>query len=59
MAASKNKETKILKEGDYFTRYLLEDGKMKEIKVSKKEAVRDIKKQLKKDKEFLKIMEKM
>lgn len=43
----------------YFTRYILKDGKMRKVKVSEKEALKDIKEVLKEDKDFLKIMEKM
>lgn len=44
---------------EYFTRYVIKNGKMKELKVKKKEAMKDIEKILKEDKEFLEIMEKM
>ena len=46
-------------EGEYFTRYVLENGEMKELKVSKKEALKDIKELLEEDREFLEIMAKM
>lgn len=44
---------------EFFTRYALEDGKLREIKVSKKEAMKDIRRLLKRDKDFLEIMEKL
>ena len=45
---------------EYYTRYVIkENGKMEKIKVSKKEAREDIKRILKKDKDFLDIMAKM
>ena len=44
---------------EFFTRYVIEDGKMRQMKVSKKEALRDIEQVLKEDKEFLEIMAKM
>ena len=44
---------------EYFTRFILEDGKIKEMKVSKKEALKDIEELLKEDKDFLDIMAKM
>ncbi len=44
---------------EYFTQYVLENGKMKKQKISKKEAMNEIEKLLKKDKEFLEIMAKM
>lgn len=44
---------------EFFTRYVIEDGKMRQMKVSKKEALRDIDQVLKEDKEFLEIMAKM
>lgn len=44
---------------EFFTRYVIEDGKMREMKVSKKEALKDIEQVLKEDKEFLEIMAKM
>ena len=43
----------------YFTRFVLEDGKIKELKVSKREALKDIKEILREDKVFLEIMAKM
>ena len=46
-------------EEEYFTRYVIENGKMNEMKVSKKEALRDIDELLEEDKEFLEIMAKM
>ncbi len=46
-------------EEEYFTRYVLENNEMKELKVSKKEALRDISQLLEEDKEFLEIMAKM
>ena len=56
----KNKaETEVKKEEEYFTRYVIENGKMKEMKVSKKEALKDIDELLEEDKEFLEIMAKM
>ncbi len=44
---------------EYFTRYVFDKGNIKELKVSRKEAMKDIRQILKEDKEFLKIMEKM
>ena len=45
---------------EYYTRYIIrENGKMEKIKVNKKEAQKDIKEILKKDKDFLEIMAKM
>ncbi len=44
---------------EYFIQHILEDGKIKEQKISKKEAMNEIKELLKKDKEFLEIMAKM
>ncbi len=44
---------------EFFTRYVIENGKMREMKVSKKEALKDIEQVLKEDKEFLEIMAKM
>ncbi len=44
---------------EFFTRYVIEDGKMRQMKVSKKEALRDIEQVLKEDREFLEIMAKM
>jgi len=44
---------------EYFTRYVIENGKMKPLKVSKKEALKDIDRILKNDKDFLEIMAKM
>jgi len=45
---------------EYYTRYVIgENGKFRELKVSKKEATRDIKRLLKRDKDFLEIMAKM
>ena len=45
---------------EYYTRYVIrENGKMEKLKVSKKEAQKDIKRILKKDKDFLDIMAKM
>lgn len=44
---------------EYFTRYIIKNGKMRKLKVKKKEAMKDIEKILKEDKEFLEIMEKM
>jgi len=44
---------------EFFTEYVIEDGKMRQIKVSKKEALKEIDRLLKRDKEFLDIMAKM
>lgn len=44
---------------DYFIRYILEKGTIKEIKVKKKDALKDIDELLKEDKDFLDIMAKM
>ncbi len=44
---------------EFFTRYVIENGKMREMKVSRKEAMKDIEEVLKEDKEFLEIMAKM
>ncbi len=44
---------------EYFTRFVLKDGKMEKVKVRKKEALKDIKELLKEDKDFLEIMAKM
>ncbi len=44
---------------EFFTRYVIENGKIREMKISKKEALRDIEQVLKEDKEFLEIMAKM
>jgi len=56
----KNKaETEAKSEEEYFTRYVIENGEMKEMKVSKKEALKDIDELLEEDKEFLEIMAKM
>lgn len=44
---------------EFFTRFVLENGKLKPLKVSKKEAMKDIKQVLKEDKVFLEIMAKM
>ena len=43
----------------YFTRFVLEDGKIKELKVSRREALKDIEEILREDKVFLEIMAKM
>ena len=47
------------KEEQYFTRFVLEDGKMKKVKVRRDEALKDIKEVLKEDREFLEVMAKM
>lgn len=44
---------------EFFTEYVIEDGKMRQIKVSKKEALKEIDRLLKRDKEFLDIMAKL
>ncbi len=44
---------------EFFTRYVIEDGKLTQIKISRKEALKEIDKLLKRDKEFLEIMAKM
>lgn len=44
---------------EYFTRYMLKDGELREIKVSRKEALKDINKILRRDKDFLDIMKRM
>lgn len=44
---------------EYFTEYVLENGKMREHKVSKKDAIAEIRRVLRQDKEFLEIMAKM
>ena len=43
----------------YFTRYVLENGKMKKIKINREEALKEMDELLKKDKDFLDIMAKM
>ena len=62
MAVSKVEGSRKMKnkpEEEYFTRYVLENGEMKELKVSKKEALKDIKELLEEDREFLETMAKM
>ncbi len=44
---------------EYFTEYVLENGEMREHRVSKKDAMAEIRRVLKQDKEFLEIMAKM
>lgn len=44
---------------EFFTRFVLENGKLTPLKVSRKEAMKDIKQVLKEDKVFLDIMAKM
>ena len=44
---------------DTVTRYILSDGKITEFKVPKSESMKDIKKILERDKDFLEIMAKM
>lgn len=54
-----NSEGKKMKSKEYFTQYVLENGKITPMKISKKEAMKDIKQILKEDKDFLEIMAKM
>ena len=44
---------------EYFTRYILENGKIRKLKVDKEIAIKEIKELLDRDKEFLEIMSKM
>jgi len=44
---------------EFFTEYVIENGKMRQMKISKKEALKDIELLLKKDKDFLDVMAKM
>jgi hypothetical protein len=44
---------------EFFTEYVIENGKMRQMKVSKKEALKEIEQLLKRDKNFLDIMSKM
>ncbi|MFH1126905.1 MAG: hypothetical protein V1718_02230 [archaeon] len=44
---------------EYFTEFVLENGKITEQKISKRKAISEINQLLKKDKDFLKIMAKM
>lgn len=44
---------------EFFTEYVIENGKMRQMKISKKEALKDIDILLKRDKDFLDVMAKM
>ena len=44
---------------DKITRYVLSDGKITEIEISRSESMNDIKRIMEKDKDFLEIMAKM
>lgn len=44
---------------EYITRYVIENGKLKPLRVKKKEAFKDVDFILKRDKEFLDIMKKL
>ncbi len=44
---------------EFFTRYVIENGKLTQIKISRKEALKQIDRLLKRDREFLEIMAKM
>lgn len=44
---------------EFFTEYVIENGKMKQMKVSKKGALKEIEQLLKRDKDFLDVMAKM
>lgn len=52
------KRGEIMKE-EFFTEYVIENGKMRQMKVSKKDALKEIERLLKKDRDFLDIMSKM
>lgn len=44
---------------EFFTEYVIENGKMKQVKISKKDALKSIEQLLKRDKDFLDVMAKM
>lgn len=44
---------------EFFTEYVIENGKMRQMKISKKKALKDIEILLKRDKDFLDVMAKM